>query len=152
MVQAKVIQKERDLFRVETVAGNLCEGCTSCSKGRGGFQVLAKADREYRPGDLVDIDMPSADLNAAAFWVYGLPLIIIIAGIYLGTMLAQTMGYVNSSEIIGVISGLVLGALYYLIIKNRQDDMNKTGRFTASIVGPSSSTLCKLEINMSKGD
>lgn len=152
MVQAKVIQKERDLFRVETVAGNLCEGCTSCSKGRGGFQVLAKADREYRPGDLVDIDMPSADLNAAAFWVYGLPLIIIIAGIYLGTMLAQTMGYVNSSEIIGVISGLVLGALYYLIIKNRQDDMNKTGRFTASIVGPASSTLCKLEINMSKGD
>lgn len=152
MVQAKIIQKEKDLFRVETVAGNLCDGCTSCSKGRGGFQVLAKADRDYYPGDMVDIDMPSADLNAAAFWVYGLPLILIIAGIYLGTVLAGVIGLKSMAEFIGVITGILVGAAYYLVIKNRQGDMNKDGRFTASIIGPASATLCKLETSLPKGE
>lgn len=152
MVQAKIIQKEQGLFRVETVAGNLCDGCTSCSKGRGGFQVLAKADRDYRPGDMVDIDMPSGDLNAAAFWVYGLPLILIIAGIALGTLLAPSIGMGNSSELVGVVLGLLVGAAYYFVIKNRQGEMNKDGRFTASIIGPASSTLCKLETKLSKGE
>ena len=100
MVQAKIVRREHDLFRVETIAGTMCEGCTSCSKGRGGLEVLAKADRNYHPGDMVEIDMPSADLNAAAFWVYGLPLIIIIAGIYLGTLLAPMIGLANGAEIV----------------------------------------------------
>ncbi|HHT20838.1 MAG TPA: SoxR reducing system RseC family protein [Tissierellia bacterium] len=152
MVQARIIRQEKDLFRVETVAGNLCEGCTSCSKGRGGLEVLAKADRDYRPGELVDIDMPSADLNAAAFWVYGLPLIIILAGIYLGTLLAPVIGLGNWSEVVGVTLGIALGAVYYLVMKTRQGDMNKTGRFTATIVGPASSNLCQLETSLSKGE
>lgn len=152
MVQARIIRQEKELFRVETVAGNLCEGCTSCSKGRGGLEVLAKADRDYRPGELVDIDMPSADLNAAAFWVYGLPLIIILAGIYLGTLLAPVIGLGNWSEVVGVTLGIALGAVYYLVMKTRQGDMNKTGRFTATIVGPASSNLCQLETSLSKGE
>ena len=152
MVQARIIRQEKDLFRVETVAGNLCEGCTSCSKGRGGLEVLAKADRNYRPGELVDIDMPSADLNAAAFWVYGLPLIIILAGIYLGTLVAPLIGLGNFSEIVGVTLGIALGAVYYLVMKTRQGDMNKTGRFTATIIGPASSNLCQLETSLTKGE
>lgn len=152
MVQARIIRQEKDLFRVETVAGNLCEGCTSCSKGRGGLEVLAKADRDYRPGELVDIDMPSADLNAAAFWVYGLPLIIILAGIYLGTLVAPLIGLGNFSEIVGVTLGIALGAVYYLVMKTRQGDMNKTGRFTATIIGPASSNLCQLETSLTKGE
>ncbi len=152
MVQAKIVRREHDLFRVETIAGTMCEGCTSCSKGRGGLEVLAKADRNYHPGDMVEIDMPSADLNAAAFWVYGLPLIIIIAGIYLGTLLAPMIGLANGAEIVGVALGIALGAVYYLIMKSRQGDMNKDGRFTATIIGPASSTLCQLETSLSKGE
>lgn len=152
MIQARVVQREHDLFRVETIAGNLCDGCTSCSKGRGGLEVLAKADRNYHPGDLVDIDMPSADLNAAAFWVYGLPLVIIIAGIYLGTLLAPRVGLGHLSEVVGVVLGIALGVIYYLFMRTRQGDMNKTGRFTATIVGPASSNLCQLETSLSKGE
>lgn len=152
MVQARIIRREHGLFRVETIAGNLCEGCTSCSKGRGGLEVLAKADRDYYPGDLVDLDMPSADLNAAAFWVYGLPLIVILAGIYLGTLLAPRIGLGNIAEIFGVGLGLGLGAIYYMVLRSRQGDMNRTGRFTATIVGPASQTLCQLETSLSKGE
>lgn len=152
MVQARIIGRERDLYRVETMASNLCDGCTSCAKGRAGMQVLAKAERDYQAGDLVDIDMPSADLNAAAFWVYGLPLIIIIAGIFLGTQIAPWIGLATQSEIVGVGLGLALGGIYYLVIRSRQSEMNKTGRFTATIIGPAQSTLCELETSFSKGE
>lgn len=148
-IKARVIGQEKGLFKVETISSAGCEGCTSCSKGRAGLQVLAKADRDYAKGSLVDIDMPSADLNAAAFWVYGLPLIIIIAGIFLGTSLASRLGFTGAAEGIGVVTGLILGAIYYVVIRRKQSLMNKDGRFTASILGYSTEGVCTVELKKS---
>ena len=145
-VKAKVIDHKKDYLLVETIAGATREGCTSCGKGRGNMRIFAQSDVEYEKGALVDIDIPSGSLNLASFYIYGLPLLLIIAGIALGVFGFSKTSLAPHAELLGFLVGVVIGVIYYVIIFRRQYSIAKDGKFMAKVVGRSTPNTCQLEL------
>lgn len=145
-VKARVIDNRKDYLLVETIAGASCEGCTSCSKGREPMRIFAASDTYYEEGTLVDIDIPSGSLNLASFYIYGLPLILIVAGIALGVLGFQQTSLEPYAEILGFLVGLVVGLVYYVVIFRRQYSIAKDGKFMAHVIGRSAPSTCQIEL------
>ncbi|MZQ76130.1 MAG: sigma E positive regulator RseC/MucC [Peptoclostridium sp.] len=72
-------------------------------------------------GELVSIDMKNPDVLKAAFIAYGLPLLVLIAGVLSVGAGLNAIGYRGDSEIVaGVVSLLLTGAAYLIIRKNEE--------------------------------
>lgn len=86
------------------------ESCASCGLCPGQTAVVeAQNGVNAAAGDTVIIDMPDKKVLGAAFLVYIVPLIFLIAGYFLG-------GVIFKTEAMSIVSGLFLMALSFLII------------------------------------
>ncbi len=74
--------------RVQLVAGDHCEGCPAsnvCKPGGGGQRLLEVHDPVgVTVGDRVRIAVPGGAVLRASFLVYGLPLVLLLIGVWLG--------------------------------------------------------------------
>lgn len=77
--------------RVRLLAGSHCEGCPAagvCRPGGEGDRTLEVLDRlGARPGDRVRIRVMGSAVLKASFLIYGLPLLLLLIGVGIGTKL-----------------------------------------------------------------
>lgn len=77
--------------RVHLVAGDHCEGCPAnaiCKPDRDDRRVMDVRDPlGVAVGDRVRIAVPGGAVLHATFLVYGLPLLLLLAGVWLGTLI-----------------------------------------------------------------
>ena len=106
-----------------TACGENCASCGLCSNKT--ILVSAVNDVGAAVGDTVEIDMADRKVLGAAFLVYIVPLIVLIAG--------YCAAYaVFKSELFAVVAGLLLMAFTFLVI--RYIDKSLKEKYTPHIV------------------
>lgn len=108
------------------VALNKTENCEECSakiicKPRDQQTNLLRVSDPLgaSPGDFVRIEFEGKSLLKTSFLLYGLPLLLLLTGIFSGTQLFAGMHY---SELYSFLLGAGLMALYYLLKFVRSGD------------------------------
>jgi sigma-E factor negative regulatory protein RseC len=114
---------------VEIEKGGSCASCsTRCACNYGAKTVLVEAENPLNAGkdQLVQISIPEGSALQAAFVVYVIPLIALIAGILLGEYVGECFGIAIMFEILGGIAGLALSLLviryYNKVFKRRNTE------------------------------
>ena len=108
----------------ESAACSSCAVKTVCKPGEDDLKILTARDPfGVKPGDHVRISVKGKNVLAAAFLLYGIPLILFLAGIFIGMPLFR-----DQKELYGTIMGFVFIAVYLLFLKllaNRKKNKNK---------------------------
>jgi len=115
--EARVVAIEGDQALVEIQRQSACGGCAA--KSGCGTSVVASLFPQRRqtlrldngvqavPGDRVIVGLPEAALQQASLLLYGLPLLLLLAGAVVGKLWFGT----EPAAILGGLSGVTLGLL-----------------------------------------
>lgn len=71
-------------------------------------------------GDRVEVDMEHQNVLFAAFIAYVIPLVALLAGVVLGSLLLENIGMDAYKEVGAGMIGLVSTAVAYLIIRSKE--------------------------------
>ncbi|MGE5587812.1 MAG: SoxR reducing system RseC family protein [Clostridia bacterium] len=115
--RGRVIEVCGGLAKVEVTRHEACRHCKACDFGRSD-RVVVEATNNIgaRAGDEVTLELESSRVLGAAFVAYMVPLLFMVAGIYLGTILAQAKGRPEAGSLFGAVLGVVLLAASYGIV------------------------------------
>ena len=112
-----VLKSENGIAEIGLIESEDCENCSAklfCKPG----EEKSKAIKAYDPyktkaGDSVKISVSGSIVLKATILLYGIPLIILILGIWIGLIFIP---YNSSKELFSFMFALILMGLYYLII------------------------------------
>lgn len=131
--RGRVIEVHGGLARVEVTRHEACRHCKACDFGRTDRVVVEATNRVgARPGDEVALELESSRVLGAAFIAYMVPLLFMVTGIYLGTVLARATGRAASASLFGAVLGLGLLAASYGVVYGYGRRVNPA-RFRAEI-------------------
>lgn len=111
-----VIESENGVAEIALISSDNCEECSAklfCKPKTDDTKILKVSDPfGTKPGDEVRISVAGSTVLKVSFLMYGMPLILFIAGILLGMDF-----YKNSSEpeILSFVSGVMLMGIYFLL-------------------------------------
>lgn len=131
----KVVKVSKNSTTVEIVRSAECEGCKACvfaSKKR--MKIPVSNTVGAKAGDTVIVSPPPAKPITAYLVLFGLPLVMLVAGLLLAVALTDKEAYyfvgIAVGLAVGLISVLTLDRLYYSkrylaeIIKIQQGEIN----------------------------
>lgn len=122
----EVIGKEDKYLIVKMQRKEACAKCRACTAGMKTEDMIIKAMNlcNASVGDKVDIVLDNADFMKATLIMYGIPFIGFMAGIFAGYYISLNMG-LNNNEIYGIITGILLVIITYIIIHTQEKRFKK---------------------------
>ena len=82
----KIIAIEGDTATVAFTRSSMCEKCGACKlSGDGRMEIQVQNTLKAKMGDTVELSVPPSSMLLAGLLVYILPLIALIAGVWLGS-------------------------------------------------------------------
>ena len=113
--QGIVISSENGIAEVALLESDNCEECSAkiiCKPKADNEKILTVIDEfNASPGDEVSISIEGKELFKASLFLYGLPLIILVLGIYLGMNIFPQD---NKLELYSFLSGLAAMSIYFI--------------------------------------
>lgn len=135
--KARVVEVKNNLAKLEIRRVSACgESCSSCKGGCAPTNTFVDAVNTIgaKVGEYVEVEMSTKTfLNAVAI-TYGLPLIMLVIGIFSGNALANNLGVQVNSDLAGVILGFVLMALSYIFISKQDKKYSSNGMIKFEII------------------
>ena len=110
----EVVQAQDGKLVVAFERPEACQHCNGCLDKRC-TRVELSADAKV--GDRVEVEMPAQGLVKASMLAYLVPLGMLLLGIWLGMALHGSLGVGMDAELFGVLCGLALLALSYLLVR-----------------------------------
>lgn len=104
--KGEVIAKEQDTLSIRFERPAACENCKACD-GSKHHRLTIKIKGDAKVGDQVVVAMPEGQVAKASLLAYTVPLIGLLAGLFLGFALGRTDG----AAAIGGAGGLCLSLL-----------------------------------------
>ncbi len=110
-----VISISHGVAEIAIVENDKCGECSAkvyCNPSAENKKILKVKDPfGVKPGDLVRVSLKGSKLFQATLILYGVPLILIMAGILFGSVIFKGITY---NEVYSFFIGVVLMGLYYL--------------------------------------
>ena len=117
-----------------------CSSCSAkavCKSGGEDSKILSAKDPfGVSPGDKVRIAVKGKNVLTAAFLLYGLPLILFLAGIYAGMLYFK-----NQKELWGTVLGFIFITFYSVLLHFISDRSRNKNKFIPEIVFVNSKSL-----------
>jgi sigma-E factor negative regulatory protein RseC len=135
--KARVVELKDKFARVEVRRVSACgESCASCKGGCVPTNTYVDAINhiDAKVGEFVEIEMSSKTFLNAVILTYGLPLIMLVIGIFSGSVLVNNLGLKLNSDLTGVLLGFVLMALSYLFVSKKDKKYKKHGKIEFEII------------------
>lgn len=104
-----VMQTQGDSLKVCFSRLEACDSCNMCGSGRDDTMVTIKGTAQV--GDIVEVDMPDAQVLKVSLLTYLVPLLGLLLGLWLGTLVFA------GREIFVLLSGLGMLALALVALK-----------------------------------
>ena len=107
-----VTEIKNGIATVSVINSDSCEECSAkifCHTENNVRNVTAKDPYGVKAGDKVQISIKGRNVVAASFLLYGLPLVLLIVGIFVGMN-----HFKDNSELISACIGLSLVGFYFL--------------------------------------
>ncbi len=132
-----IMSTNGDRAKVVLQKHSACGDCKGCRWGDEDMSMEVEAFNSINAkiGDRVEIDMENQNVLAAAFIAYMIPLIALIAGVFIGSILLDKIGLGQYKEIGSGIIGLVLTAASYAIIRTKESSFKLNKSFVPVITG-----------------
>jgi len=129
---ARVIRRDGNRVELELLRGSACSHCElsqGCGTGaigrllrRRSRPLVIETDQDCRPGDEVQLLMPEASLVRASLLLYGLPLL----GMLLGGLLASVITEADWLVALAACGGLGAGCVAAAVAAARLEDRGMT--------------------------
>lgn len=132
----KVIEVENGNAKVYVARHAACGDCGSCQIGRDNLNMILTAENKIgaEVGDFVEIELLTENFLFASFILYGIPLIALILGISVGYYSFIALGYQDgTAQLLAALSGIILLALSFLSIKNKESKIKEMKRFKPTL-------------------
>ncbi len=120
----KVIEKDQDLLKICFEPAEACGSCGLC--GRQGTTVSIPGAAGV--GDTVDVELPDAQVLKASLVTYAIPLVGLIAGLWLGTELFP------GREGLSILTGLAGMLLFFAGVKVFDGKLRQTAAWQPRII------------------
>jgi len=130
-----VIDTDGGIARVSVDRSADCAKCNACCIGKD-RNMIAEVDNSVnaRKGDHVIVEVNDKQSMKAVLLTLGLPLLVLVIGAIVFSSLAQSMGFGDSGEIIGGISGFLLMVLAFIGIRRYDRHIGKRQSSSMKIV------------------
>ena len=133
----KVISINGDIARVLIARHTACGDCGACQVGKDNLNMVLTTENtiDAQLGDDVQIELNTENFLFASFILYGIPLLALILGISSGYYLFKKLGYEDGiTQLVAFVSGIVLLAMSYLMIKNNEPKIEKMKIFKPRLI------------------
>ena len=112
----EITQVKNGMMQVTFCRPEACAACNACEGGKKEHSIWVRGDG--RVGEIAIVDMPEKMVAKASFLAYGMPLVMLLAGLILGNVLA---GGKDLGTALGALIGLAAGMLILKVTeKNRR--------------------------------
>ena len=127
MIRAEgiVVENKNKTSKVKIVRSSMCgDSCGNCNLcGKGETVVIAENSKGAEKGDRVVLEMEESSGIKACAMVYGIPLLIVIAGIVL-------ISIFSFDQVTGLLVILAVNILYFALLKAFDKKMKPTVKIT----------------------
>ncbi len=120
---------------IATVSVNNSESCEECSAKifchteNNTRNVTAKDPYGVKAGDKVQISIKGRSVVAASFLLYGLPLVLLIAGIFIGMNSFKT-----NAELFSSLVSIITVTIYFLTVHLLSNSQRRKNKFLPKII------------------
>ena len=122
-----VKEKKGDQLRVCFDRPEACEGCKGCAKGLLPKKELLTITGQAEVGDMVDVEMPEAQMLKASMLAYAMPLALFLIGLGVGSAARLSDG-------VTALIALVCLGLGYLAARVIDKKLGRRPRWKTAIV------------------
>lgn len=136
MLESGIIMQIKDkTMMVEFERNEMCAKCGACQHGQK-QAMLMEVQRigDAAIGDKVQVQLPEKTLLKASFIAYGIPLVLLIAGLIGGSYLAQALELSINPDHCAALCGLGLAALSFVIIRLTEKKRGESGVYAPRVV------------------
>jgi sigma-E factor negative regulatory protein RseC len=129
--KAKIITLNENMAKVQVKRVSACgESCASCKGGCTPSYIYVDAINDIKAamGQEVEIEMQTKVVLSAIVLNYGMPLLMLVIGIFSGSALADSLHLNVSKDLLGVSLGIVLMTLSYILTSQIDKSYRKTGK------------------------
>lgn len=108
-----------------------CSSCNACKMGHEDHKVEIRGlnNAKAQVGQWVSVDMENHDVLMAAFIVYVIPLIALIAGIMISSAVLNAVGIVEYQDLISAAIGFAAMAIIFLVIRTKEKNFSISKRY-----------------------
>lgn len=108
-----------------------CSSCNACKMGHENHKVEIRGlnNAKAKVGQWVSVDMDNHDVLMAAFIVYVIPLIALIAGIMISNAILSSTGIGNYQDLVSAAIGFIAMAITFLIIRTKEKNFSISKRY-----------------------
>lgn len=120
---------------VEADAVSFCSSCSNheCTmRQSSGRQILIENTMGAKAGDRVFFVIPSKGLVLSSVVLYGIPIVFLIAGILLGSLVPLPV--FHDKEISGMVIGIVFLLISFMLVRLASKQIVKHNQITPSMV------------------
>ncbi|MCH4888248.1 hypothetical protein EZV73_11725 [Acidaminobacter sp. JC074] len=131
-----VVKVEDEKAYVHIARNTACENCGAChfDEKTLNMQVTAVNHAGAKVGDQVELSMENVNFFRASFFLYGIPLITLLVGLFSGIYLFQSMG-LKLYDVYAILLGLAFMAVTYIILRMNKDKFADNKRYMSVITG-----------------
>jgi sigma-E factor negative regulatory protein RseC len=131
----RVVQAEGETLKVCFSRMDACESCGMCDAGRQ--ETVVKLQGKARIGDIVEVEMPDARVLKTSIITYVIPLAMLIAGLWIGSVLWREQEF---CVVLSGIAGLLLG---YFCLKKIDRHLGQQKAWQPRIISVTSAEVAK---------
>ncbi|MCK7523120.1 MAG: SoxR reducing system RseC family protein [Ignavibacteriales bacterium] len=127
-----VTEVKNGIATVSVINSDSCEECSAkifCHTENNVRNVTAKDPYGVKAGDKVQISIKGRNVVAASFLLYGLPIIILVAVILIGSTILK-----NNSELYSSLVGIAVVGIYFFIIHLISNSKGRKNKFLPKII------------------
>lgn len=115
----KIVEVIDDSTAIVTMVKHTsCKNCGACHIGsKPEMSITVENTVNAKLGNIVEVSMPTQNILSAAFIMYVIPLVMLVAGIGIGTKIFSSL---SGGEIFAILLGFALLTVSYLVIRQNE--------------------------------
>lgn len=131
-----VIEVQDDKAFVHISRNTACENCGAChfDEKTMNMKITAINDVGAKIGDRVELSMDNVNFFRASFFLYGIPLITLLIGLFLGIFIFQGMG-LKYYDIYAILMGMAFMAFSYIVLRMNREKFADNTKYMSVITG-----------------
>lgn len=135
-----VVELQDEKAFVKISRNTACENCGAChfDEKTLNLKVTAINKVNAKVGDRVELSLENINYFRASFYLYGIPLISMLVGIFGGLFIFNKLN-IEPSDIYSILLGLVTMGTSYLIIRSKRHSFAENKKYMSVITGVLSS-------------